>query len=563
MLAYRLVTTIDELEPYKETWSDILERENNDNPFIEYEWISTWWRIVGKEENVEMYIVEHDGEVVAFFPFVHARRFGGIHLFSFLGQGLASYMEVVAEKKWKEQAVQYLLKELMSKFTRVLFVFHGLLESKDTSQILEKYALEQQLPHSIFRVVTPYIDFKEMEIPDFLKKHKRKFKSIHRREKRLKQFGEVTFQQVHDEKLDNMFRLFERRWRKKVDTSGFTKERTRAFIQQLATQQNGALCLKIHSLQFENMWIGFTIDICCRGRNFCHAMGHEPDFNMFGPGRLIEKENMLNAQSENFRLYDFGSGYEPYKFEWYTHLDFTRKLIMSTTGLWERAFRNVMVLQETMLTIVKANRKIVEWKRNTLGELRYLLTQANVYEWFSILKCKVFTGHVFTIYYLEKGMCRNDSNFQEIYIQSVLEQNERTELLNHYFKGYKLYGKNKQEIAYLRHDQFIREEATGFTQELPPETTYIKNYKLPKLKMIVDEVQRDGRAICTSAKWFEWRKRKKLTALGFQKIERVWINQLFIWKKVFRQEKNWEKYFSKQRRKVEHGWHLALLSLLI
>ena len=563
MLAYKVVTTIDELESYKETWSAILERQHNDNPFIEYEWISTWWKIFGQEENVEIYIVEHDGEAVAFFPFVHVIRFGRIHQFSFLGQGLASYMEVISDGKWKEQAVRYVLKEIISQFTRVVFFFHGLLESKDTSQILEQYTLERQLPHSVFRVVTPYIDFKTIDMPDFLKKHKRKFKSIHRREKRLKQFGQVTFQRVHNGNLDNMFRLFERRWRKKMDTSGFTQERTRTFIEQLARQQNDALCLKVHSLQFENIWIGFTVDICCRGRNYCHAMGHEPDFYMFGPGRLIEKENMLGAHNANLRLYDFGSGYEPYKFEWYTHLDFTRKFIMSTTGIRERALRNVFVLQETILAMLKTNRKIVEWKRNTMGEIRYFLTKANMNEWLTMLKCKVMNAHLFTIYYLEKKSYENKPNFHEIAIQSVLEHNQRRELLANYVKGYKLYGQNNQEIAYLRHDKWIREEAVGFMQELPLNTTYIKNYELPKLHLIVNEVQREGRAISTSAKWFEWRKRKQLTALGFQRVEHVWMHQLFKWKKVYRQQTKWGKYFSYQGRKLEHGWHLTLLSLLL
>ncbi|CAM5332192.1 GNAT family N-acetyltransferase OS=Lysinibacillus sphaericus OX=1421 GN=LS41612_04990 PE=4 SV=1 [Lysinibacillus sphaericus] len=57
---------------------------------------------------------------------------------------------------------------------------------------------------------------------------------------------------------------------------------------------------------------------------------------------------MLQAHSTNLQLYDFGSGYEPYGFEWYTHLDFTRKFIMSTTGIRDRLFRNAMVLHETV-----------------------------------------------------------------------------------------------------------------------------------------------------------------------------------------------------------------------
>lgn len=154
MLAYKLITTIEELEPYRSIWSEILEKEYNNNPFIEYEWISTWWTTLGIHDNVKIYIVEHQGIAVAFFPLVHSVRFGTIHYFSFLGQGFATYMEVIADKEWLEPSITFLLKEFSRKYKRYLIVLHGLLESKNTSQELEKYAIEYQMPHSIFRTVT-------------------------------------------------------------------------------------------------------------------------------------------------------------------------------------------------------------------------------------------------------------------------------------------------------------------------------------------------------------------------------------------------------------------------
>jgi len=145
---------MEALEPYRSTWSGILEREMNNNPFIEYEWVMTWWTTLGIHDNVEIYVVEHQGMAVAFFPLVHSVRFGKVHHFGFLGQGYATYMEVIAEKQWLERAVDYILKVFTQKYKRYLIVLHGLLESKATSQELEKYAIEYQMPYSIFRTVT-------------------------------------------------------------------------------------------------------------------------------------------------------------------------------------------------------------------------------------------------------------------------------------------------------------------------------------------------------------------------------------------------------------------------
>lgn len=60
---------------YKEIWDAILEEEDNDNPFIEFAWFYNWWQIVGRKERVELYAIEHEGTIMAFFPL--QCQFGG------------------------------------------------------------------------------------------------------------------------------------------------------------------------------------------------------------------------------------------------------------------------------------------------------------------------------------------------------------------------------------------------------------------------------------------------------------------------------------------------------
>lgn len=554
MLSYRLVTTMEELESYKNTWSEILEREKNDNPFIEFEWVSTWWTTLGVNDNVEIYIVEQNGVAVAFFPLVRYVRFGGIHYFVFLGQGFATYMEVIAEKQWKEPAIEYLLKELSRKYKRFILVLQGLLESKHTSQILEKYAIEYQVPHSIFRTVTPYIDFQSIKLEDFLYKHRKKFKTIQRREKKLKALGQVTFQEVHRERLADMFDLFTRRWQKKIDKSGFTEQQTRRFFERLATEKSNALRVEVDSLQFEGHWIGFTIDICCRDRNFCQAMGHEPDFNIFGPGRLIERENMLKAHASNYRFYDLGSGYEPYKFEWYTHVDFTRKFMMSTKGKRERTLRLMMVLFNRLKGQLTNNHQLVKLKRDRLGELRYFLKSARSKDWFHSFKKginRIIAVHIFDIYVAENGQGQTTSNFNEVFIQDVMVSRRRANYVSNFHKGYRIFRNSTNDIAYLRHDQIFREEATGFTHELPSNVSYIQDNN-HQLSEIVATMQEEGRAVCTSVHWYERKRRRELVQLGFQRVERITIIQVLKKKKVYRQVNNWLKYLQSQGNSIYH-----------
>ncbi|MFD4492201.1 GNAT family N-acetyltransferase [Lysinibacillus fusiformis] len=535
MLDYKIITSMETLEPYRRTWSGILEREKNNNPFIEYEWVTTWWATLGIHHNVEIVIVEHQGKAVAFFPLVHSVGFGKIHHFGFLGQGYATYMEVIAEKQWLERAIHYIFKVFTQKYKRYLLVLHGLIESKDTSQELEKYAIEYQMPYSIFRTVTSFIDFQSMTLDDFLKKHRKTFKSIKRYEKKLKLLGHVDFQDVGVSHFHEMFTLFTRRWRKKLDKSRFTEALTRLFYERLADVSNEAFRVEVDSLQFEGHWIGFTIDLCCRDRNFCQAMGHEPDFNRFGPGSLIEKENMLKARDLGFRYYDFGSGYEPYKFQWYTDIDFTRKFIMSTKGKMERFIRSSMVLRDRVKGKLTGNHQLVKWKRDRLGELLYFLKHARIRQWFRVIKGalqRFIAIHLVDIYIAEQIHDQGYRPFQELQMKDIMTMNERPAHISHFYKGNQFFGDGDQ-IVYRRHDQIAREEESGYTYELSANMSFIREYDNELLEAIVVEVQREGRSVCTLVPWYERRRRRKLKHAGFHKVAQINIVKLFNWRKEF------------------------------
>ncbi|KUF30074.1 MULTISPECIES: GNAT family N-acetyltransferase [Lysinibacillus] len=534
MLAYRLITDIETLEPYRSTWSGILEREHNNNPFIEYEWISTWWTTLGAHDNVEIYVVENEGMAIAFFPFIHSVRYG-IHHFSFIGQGFATYMEVIAEKRWLEQAIAYLIKEFSQKYKRYLLVFHGLLESKITSQALEKYAIEYQMPYSIFRTVTSYIDFQSISLDEFLKKHRKKFKGLKRREHKLRSLGQVVFQSVKHNHIQDMFTLFTRRWQKKIDKSGFTAKQTRLFYERLAKTNSKVLRVEVDHLQFEGQWIAFTIDLCCRERNFCQAMGHEPDFNLFGPGRIIEKENMLKAHDSGYRYYDLGSGYEPYKFEWYTHIDFTRKFVMSTKGVKERVIRTWMVFRDRLKSLLTNNHQLVKLKRDRLGELRYFVKNASAKNWLKALTSRlqrILAIHILDVYIAEQNQAKELVNFQEITMKDIMTLNERAHYVASFYKGYRLFGENNQ-VLYRRHDKIAIEEMLDYSYELPENMSFIREYDSQRLADIVADVQREGRAVCTIASWYDGHRRRKLQYAGFHKVAKIHIVKLFKWRKIY------------------------------
>ncbi|MEM5678814.1 GNAT family N-acetyltransferase [Bacillus paranthracis] len=82
-----------------------------------------------------------------------------------------------------------------------------------------------------------------------------------RKEKRLKTLGNVTVYPLRDDQLEVMFQLHKKRWKMKMDTSGFTKGHTHEFYKSLSLIKNDVLETKLEGLFIENHLIAFSMDL--------------------------------------------------------------------------------------------------------------------------------------------------------------------------------------------------------------------------------------------------------------------------------------------------------------
>lgn len=537
MLKYEVIRTLHELEPYEEHWSNILKETNNDNPFVEFEWISTWWEIVGRSQPVEIYIVKNGDEPVAFFPFEHVKRLG-IHCFRFLGTGEAFYMQVISCKEWLEKSIQFLLIELEKRYRRILFDLDGLLESKDTSKKLEQFAIEKQYPHSIFRFVTPFIDLNEISDQQYMKNIKKKTEGLDHRERRLQALGELTFQPDQNKQLDEMFKLYDRTWERKVGGSKFSTYPTRKFMDTLVAKRSSSFHVEVNYLMFENRLIGFTYDLCCRGRKVSLKMGHEPDFNLFGPDKIIDKENLERTNKQNFSLYDFGMGTDPYKLEWATNVDFTRRILMCSNGKREKFVREIRSLNYFVKWKIRTNHRYVVLKRDKLGEILHFIKVTSLKE--KVVSIGNFIkrkASIIEIYKLEENnLKKSETSFVELKIQDVLQKSNQAHLIPYYYRGYQIFSKDGQTITYKRHNELIRDEETGLIEPLPPNSIFIKDYKQSELLAIVCELGNENCSIWTVVNRFALKKRKMLKSMGFKKVEQILKYPFLNWQKGIRKQ---------------------------
>ncbi|MFJ8458950.1 GNAT family N-acetyltransferase [Lysinibacillus xylanilyticus] len=525
------IRTDDELMWYKDIWDEILAAEVNDNPFIEFAWFYNWWQIVGRRARVELYAVEENGHIIAFFPFTVRLRWG-IRIYSFTGENIANYSGVVAKKEWLLPAITFVFDQLIERHKHVIFSFHGLLESKESTKVIEQYFVERQLHPSIFRVVTPYLAFHDIDFQKHFNQ-RRKMHGVDRRERKLRNLGSLTRAVPSQDELWQMFRLFDRRWAKKLDTSDFTKGKQRDFFERLTLLKGEALQVEVDALVFENQWIAFTYGICCRGRYVTYALAHEPTFNIFGPGRLVNQEMIKRTFSENYHLFDMSIGYEPYKFDWRSSIDFTRRMLVGSGTKRAKLLVGHYSLKARIKELLKGNYRVVEWKRNTLGQLRYLVKYGKVKDWLEygqLFVEKFIRFKQVDLYELSPSDSVTPHRpvgdlFEELSIQEAMQLDDE-EIISLFYKGYTIFKDSFAEtnkIAFALHAVNWRVDELQIVEALPKQTYFLTYDVYKNIDIITAFFQKmkPAQTLWVTASFWQWRKRKRLLQLGYKRISRM------------------------------------------
>jgi len=139
--------------------------------------------------------------------------------------------------------------------------------------------------------------------------------------------------------------------------------------------------IEINILTLNNRVLGFKCGFKHNGRYLGYISGHDNSFSIYGIGKImiIEKikECFEDSNNESTKIYDFSIGYEEYKFLWTNTMDFACKLIFTTKNVFTYLIFILFYLKEKTTILLKRNRKIVLFKRNTLGKIKYFASHDN------------------------------------------------------------------------------------------------------------------------------------------------------------------------------------------
>ena len=543
------ITSTEQLKEFRDDWSLILEENQNSNPFIEFVWIYEWWKHLGDEHHMEIIAVQQGDRIVAFFPFLYKKRWYG-YTYNFMALGQANYMDFVVNEHLLDSAIEFVIDEIIRKRKHVVFYLHGLLESSKTPKSLEAYFEKRKAAYSFHRVITPYIDLEKIKLKEYMNKRKKLYK-LDRRENRLRSNGVMQFLPSGPKEMDIIFKLHDKRWKKRNDTSGFTNEKEKDFYRSLAHITEGPMITEIDSLYINDTIIAFDYGFKCRGRYLGYIMGYDDDFEFFSPGRILEKEKILKCKSGSVKKFDLSIGYEPYKFEWSTHVDYTRTMIFSSNAFISKVVRSLISKKESTIIQIKKNRKLVLLKRLTFGKLLYFLR--NLFSESESINARselirlligarryLYEREKYIVYKLEKKDVpdfADSETFIELTINDLINSKEiankhMKEVCRNLYGGYKGYHPETNlsfENIFWMNDKVIRIEDISYIEELRKSAIYIMNWHIANIADICTYFKRESKAktLYVCVKEASKKEVSVLESIGFVVSKRIFKKTYF------------------------------------
>ena len=71
----QLIDNIDRWEEIRHEWNDII-LENMDffNPFLSFEWLSSWWEVFGEKRKLSILIAKSSDDIVGIAPLMISKK---------------------------------------------------------------------------------------------------------------------------------------------------------------------------------------------------------------------------------------------------------------------------------------------------------------------------------------------------------------------------------------------------------------------------------------------------------------------------------------------------------
>ncbi|MHC4268236.1 MAG: GNAT family N-acetyltransferase [Planctomycetota bacterium] len=335
------IHTLGELDGIKNIWEE-LERVNGGLPiFQSWIWNRTWcehYICQGEKFHLDVRLVQDTGgRTLAIIPFFKTALAGPlIHLVQFLGHRMSYHNDILLvepdNQKLAKHVVELLIEDLG--YRTVIHLRHLDQGSQFTKQLLTRRLVEPQCSR-VWIKKDPNITAQCMRLG------RSKLKTLRWAENQLrKNFNSEYRVRVGTdilEAFDELVKLHQLRFASKGRYTRF-QGRNLVFRKDVMSKFDYSNKFEVVQLRAAGRTIAATLMICDKQNYYCIQTGFDPEYSRYSPMRLLLTEVMRHGFEDlGCDSFDFGPGYERYKFDWKPTVGTNYFCCMGGPGLYAKS----------------------------------------------------------------------------------------------------------------------------------------------------------------------------------------------------------------------------------
>ena len=319
-LVYKIINSDEELFALSEEWSRLARIQNPDNVFLDFIWISGWWRHFGRGKTLQIVTVHYSGSLIAIVPLCSQLGYRG-KIIQFIGRPGSDYSDLVIHPDHQDATSQIWL-YVLDQFKEFIIRIEGLPENSPSYAFFSESKSifgRQVRTNAIYN--SPYVPISNNWGDYQNSRRKSLIQDIARKSRRLDRIGEVTFENTTDpgqikHLISHMIDQKKQRYKSTGAKDIFRDSRYKSFYGEIAQKFFAINSLDLSYLKLEDKIIAVHFGFHYGNRLYWYMPSFSPSHSRYSPSNVLLYNLLKRTFHDGCTEFDFLSGDASFKYEW-------------------------------------------------------------------------------------------------------------------------------------------------------------------------------------------------------------------------------------------------------
>jgi CelD/BcsL family acetyltransferase involved in cellulose biosynthesis len=320
---------INELNDFETEWNQLLSHSLDNNPFLTYEWLTSWWKLYGKGRTLKLFTANSsEGETSFIAPIMYStyRRFGlKLRKAEFVATPDSDYHTfLVTNYQEATKAINPLIESIMEDLSDTdSFVLGEVPEDSYTAKLLENVNVDGVGTNRSVINSCPYVALPnnhEIYLQTLGSNMRRNLKIWEKQALKDYRVEFVKYDEIGTvkEAMKIFFELHQKSQKAKGNCGVFSDGVNRSFHTDVANAFAEKGWLALFFLTFNDKPVSAVYSYEYNGKLYAYLCGFDPEYARYRPGHLAFKNLIKYGIGKKLKEFDFLRGDEEYKSRWGT-----------------------------------------------------------------------------------------------------------------------------------------------------------------------------------------------------------------------------------------------------